>query len=205
LSRPGKRALDLVVVTPMIVLLSPLLVLVAVIVKFTSRGPVLFRQERVGVNGRPFTLLKFRSMIVTDDDTALREIVQLELAGERSAQGGSFKVLDDPRVTRVGRVMRSTSIDELPQLFNVLRGEMSLVGPRPALQWEADIFPPEYQRRTTVPPGITGLWQVSGRSTLGTLDMLRLDVEYVDTWSLGMDLRILMRTLPVLVRGDGAR
>jgi lipopolysaccharide/colanic/teichoic acid biosynthesis glycosyltransferase len=108
-------------------------------------------------------------------------------------------------VTRVGRVMRSTSIDELPQLFNVLRGEMSLVGPRPALQWEADIFPPEYQRRTTVPPGITGLWQVSGRSTLGTLDMLRLDVEYVDTWSLGMDLRILMRTLPVLVRGDGAR
>jgi lipopolysaccharide/colanic/teichoic acid biosynthesis glycosyltransferase len=205
LSRPGKRALDLVVVTPMIVLLSPLLVLVAVIVKLTSRGPVLFRQERVGLDGRPFTLLKFRSMIVTDDDTALREIVQLELAGERSAQGGSFKVLDDPRVTRVGRVMRSTSIDELPQLFNVLRGEMSLVGPRPALQWEADMFPPEYQRRTTVPPGITGLWQVSGRSTLGTLDMLRLDVEYVDTWSLGMDLRILMRTLPVLVRGDGAR
>jgi lipopolysaccharide/colanic/teichoic acid biosynthesis glycosyltransferase len=205
LSRPGKRVLDLVVVTPMIVLLSPLLVLVAVIVKLTSRGPVLFRQERVGLDGRPFTLLKFRSMIVTDDDTALREIVQLELAGERSAQGGSFKVLDDPRVTRVGRVMRSTSIDELPQLFNVLRGEMSLVGPRPALQWEADIFPPEYQRRTTVPPGITGLWQVSGRSTLGTLDMLRLDVEYVDTWSLGMDLRILMRTLPVLVRGDGAR
>jgi lipopolysaccharide/colanic/teichoic acid biosynthesis glycosyltransferase len=189
----------------MIVLLSPLLVLVAVIVKLTSRGPVLFRQERVGLDGRPFTLLKFRSMIVTDDDTALREIVQLELAGERSAQGGSFKVLDDPRVTRVGRVMRSTSIDELPQLFNVLRGEMSLVGPRPALQWEADMFPPEYQRRTTVPPGITGLWQVSGRSTLGTLDMLRLDVEYVDTWSLGMDLRILMRTLPVLVRGDGAR
>jgi lipopolysaccharide/colanic/teichoic acid biosynthesis glycosyltransferase len=205
LSRPGKRVLDLVVVTPMIVLLSPLLVLVAVIVKLTSRGPVLFRQERVGLDGRPFTLLKFRSMIVTDDDTALREIVQLELAGERSAQGGSFKVLDDPRVTRVGRVMRSTSIDELPQLFNVLRGEMSLVGPRPALQWEADMFPPEYQRRTTVPPGITGLWQVSGRSTLGTLDMLRLDVEYVDTWSLGMDLRILMRTLPVLVRGDGAR
>jgi lipopolysaccharide/colanic/teichoic acid biosynthesis glycosyltransferase len=204
-SRVSKRVLDLVIVVPTLAILSPLLALTAFLVKFTSRGPALFRQERIGANGKPFTLLKFRSMVVTSDDSALREAIRLELAGERAPENGSFKIADDPRITRIGKIIRSTSIDELPQLFNVLRGEMSLVGPRPALSWEVEAFPPEFRRRTMVPPGITGLWQVSGRSTLGTLDMLRLDLEYVDTWSLSRDLQILARTLPTVVRGDGAR
>jgi lipopolysaccharide/colanic/teichoic acid biosynthesis glycosyltransferase len=132
-------------------------------------------------------------------------VVRLELAGQRAEEDGSFKIHEDPRITLVGRWLRRTSVDELPQLLNVVRGEMSLVGPRPALVWEAELFPPEYRRRTDVLPGITGLWQVRGRSRLSTLDMLRLDVEYADTWSLRQDLSILLRTLPVVLRGDGAR
>jgi lipopolysaccharide/colanic/teichoic acid biosynthesis glycosyltransferase len=204
---PAKRVLDLAVVVPLLVVLSPLLALVAVLVKCTGRGPVFFRQTRIGLQGEPFTMLKFRTMVVgDDDDTALREAVQQELNGEAVAgDGGSFKLDNDPRITPVGRWLRATSIDELPQLINVVRGEMSLVGPRPSLDWEADLFPPEYRVRTAVPPGITGLWQVRGRSRLTTLDMLRLDREYVDNWSLWTDVRILVETVPTLVRGDGAR
>jgi lipopolysaccharide/colanic/teichoic acid biosynthesis glycosyltransferase len=204
-ARAQKRVLDLVLALPAAVLVAPLFAIVAALVKVTSAGPVLFRQERVGSGGRTFVMFKFRSMVVTDDDRALREMIRDELAGNAVATHGSFKLAADPRVTRVGRVLRATSIDELPQLINVLRGEMSLVGPRPALTWEAGAFPEEFRRRTTVPPGITGLWQVSGRSRLDTLDMLRLDLEYIDTWSLRSDLRILARTLPAVVRGDGAR
>jgi lipopolysaccharide/colanic/teichoic acid biosynthesis glycosyltransferase len=144
-------------------------------------------------------------MVVNDDDSALRDAVQRELDGTREEEDGSFKLADDPRVTPVGRLLRRTSFDEVPQLFNVLLGQMSLVGPRPALPWEVALFPPELRRRHEVLPGLTGLWQVSGRSRLGTPDMLRLDVEYVDSWSLGLDLSILVRTVPVLLRGDGAR
>ncbi len=135
----------------------------------------------------------------------MREAIRRELAGERAPDAdGSFKV-DDPRITRIGKWLRTTSLDELPQLINVVRGEMSIVGPRPALEWEVEMFPVEYRRRTEVPPGITGLWQVSGRSTLTTADMLRLDIEYVDNTSLGRDVRILAGTIPTLVRRDGAR
>lgn len=200
-----KRALDLVVTVPIVLLLSPLFALVAVLVKLTSRGPVLFRQQRIGMGDEPFMMLKFRSMVASTDESAHRETIYLELAGARVPDAGSFKLADDPRVTRVGRILRATSIDELPQLINVLRGDMSLVGPRPALPWEVDVFPAEFRRRTTVSPGITGLWQVNGRSRVGTLDMLRMDLEYVDTWSLSKDLQILVRTFPVVVRGDGAR
>ncbi len=201
----GKRTLDIVGSTFGLLVLAPLLAVVAVLVRLTSPGPALFRQERVGAGGRSFTLVKFRTMVVNDDDSALREAVQRELDGTREEEDGSFKLLDDPRVTPVGRWLRRTSLDEVPQLVNVLLGQMSLVGPRPALPWEADLFPSDLRRREEMPPGLTGLWQVSGRSRLGTPDMLRLDVEYVDSWSLGLDLSILVRTVPVLLRGDGAR
>jgi lipopolysaccharide/colanic/teichoic acid biosynthesis glycosyltransferase len=201
----GKRAIDVVGSAVGLLLLAPLLVVVAIAIRLTSSGPALFRQERVGARGRTFTMVKFRTMVVNDDDSALREAVQGELDGTRQEEEGSFKLHDDPRVTSVGRWLRRTSFDEVPQLLNVLFGHMSLVGPRPALPWEAALFPPELRRREEVPPGLTGLWQVSGRSRLGTPDMLRLDVEYVDTWSLGLDLSILFRTVPVLLRGDGAR
>ena len=190
----AKRLLDVVCAAGAIVVLSPLMLIVAVLVKCTSRGPILFRQERVGAGNSRFMMLKFRSMIVNDDDSALREAVRLELAGSREATNGSFKLANDPRITRVGKWIRATSIDELPQLFNVLRGEMSMVGPRPALPWEADLFPAEFALRTAVRPGITGLWQVSGRSTLSTLEMLELDVEYVETRSLVGDIGIMLRT-----------
>lgn len=200
-----KRAVDVTAAAAALAVLSPLLAVVVVLIRLTSRGPVLFRQERLGWQGRPFTVLKFRTMVVNDDDSALREIVQRELTGAREEEVGSFKLHADPRITRVGRWLRRTSLDEVPQLINILRGQMSLVGPRPALAWEAELFPPEFRRRTDVPPGLTGLWQVRGRSRLSTPEMLRLDVEYVDTRSLGLDLSILLRTPPAVLRGDGAR
>jgi lipopolysaccharide/colanic/teichoic acid biosynthesis glycosyltransferase len=204
----AKRLLDLVVAIPLLLVLSPLIAIVAVLVKLTSPGPVFHRQARVGLQGEPFTMLKFRTMVVVDGDdhAALREAIRRELNGEAVAgSSGSFKLDNDPRVTALGRWLRATSIDELPQLVNVVRGEMSLVGPRPSLGWEAEMFPPEYRVRTAVPPGITGLWQVRGRSRLTTLDMLQLDREYVDNWSFWTDVRILVETVPTLVRGDGAR
>jgi len=202
----SKRLLDLVIAVPTLVVLSPVFALAGVLVKATSKGPILFRQERIGWRGDPFSMLKFRTMVLNDDDTALREINRQEITGERSVgEGGSFKLQNDARITRVGGWLRATSLDELPQLVNVARGQMSLVGPRPALAWEVELFPHEYRCRTDVLPGITGLWQVSGRSRLSMLDMLRLDTEYRDHQSLALDLRILLRTLPAIIRGDGSR
>lgn len=205
--RGGKRILDLAITLPLLAILSPLLLAIAIAIKLTSRGPVLFRQSRVGIGNEPFTMLKFRSMIVSapSDDRALREAFHQELAGTRAPENESFKLDADPRVTRVGRIIRATSLDEITQLFNVVRGEMSLVGPRPALDWEAEAFPAEFQRRTDALPGITGLWQVSGRSRLSTPEMLELDLEYIDRQSLWLDIQILFRTIPVVIRGDGAR
>lgn len=199
------RVVDVVVAALVLLLALPLLLVVAVWIRLDDGGPALFRQERVGRSGRPFTLYKFRSMSVGNDDGALRQLIEAELRGECTLRDGSTKVHADPRVTRPGRLLRSTSLDELPQLLNVLRGEMSLVGPRPCLVWEADLFPAGYADRFSVRPGITGLWQVSGRSTLGTLDMLRLDVAYVRTRRLWLDLMILGATLGTLVHSDGAR
>jgi lipopolysaccharide/colanic/teichoic acid biosynthesis glycosyltransferase len=139
------------------------------------------------------------------DDRALRDLIARELRGEDTVEGGSAKLNNDPRVTRTGAFLRRTSLDELPQLINVVRGEMTLVGPRPCLDWEADMFPPEFASRFSVPPGLTGLWQVSGRSTMGTLEMLELDVVYVRSRSLRSDLGILLRTVPALLRSSGAR
>jgi lipopolysaccharide/colanic/teichoic acid biosynthesis glycosyltransferase len=203
----AKRALDLVITVPLLVLISPLLLLIAIAIKLNSRGPVLFRQARIGLNEEPFTMLKFRSMVVNapSNDGAHRQAFADELAGVREAEDESFKLHDDPRVTRVGRWLRASSLDEITQLFNVVRGEMSLVGPRPALDWEHEMFAPEFRRRTDVLPGITGYWQVNGRSKLSTPDMLALDLEYVDRYSIWLDIQILCKTPLTVIRGDGAR
>ena len=194
--RGARRALDVAGALTGLVATAPLLLGIALWVRSESPGPALFRDVRVGAGGRPFTLYKFRSMRLGGDDRAHRELIEAELRGEDTQQQGSTKLADDPRVTRSGRFLRRTSLDELPQLINVLRGEMSLVGPRPCLPWEAELFPPEFAGRFAVRPGMTGLWQVSGRSTVGTLDMLRLDLQYVRDRRFSLDLRILLWTVP---------
>ena len=200
-----RRLVDIVGSAVALVLLAPFLLAIAVWIRLDSRGPALLRQTRVGLDREPFTFYKFRSMRVAGDDRIHRQLIEAELRGENTAQDGSTKVHRDARITRSGRFLRRTSLDELPQLVNVLLGNMTLVGPRPCLPWEADMFPGEFAARFTVRPGLTGLWQVRGRSRLTTLDMLRLDVEYVRTRAVGVDARILLATVPALLRRDGAR
>jgi lipopolysaccharide/colanic/teichoic acid biosynthesis glycosyltransferase len=192
------------VVVALLVLMIPML-LIAMAIRWGSPGPAFYRQQRIGRGGRPFTMYKFRTMRVGGSDAQHRELIARELRGEDTSVNGSWKIDCDPRVTRVGSFLRRTSLDELPQLINVLRGQMSLVGPRPCLDWEAEMFPPRFAERFDVPPGLTGLWQVSGRSTMGTLEMLELDLAYVRGWSFWSDLGILLRTVPALLRGHGAR
>jgi lipopolysaccharide/colanic/teichoic acid biosynthesis glycosyltransferase len=201
----AKRAADIVISLAAIAILIPLLLLLWLLVRSTSKGPALFRQERLGRNKDPFTLLKLRTMYVDNDDRIHRDYVAGLLSSDGAAVAGAsglFKLDADPRVTPLGAWLRRTSLDELPQLINVLKGEMSLVGPRPVLSWEADLFDPPYQQRFTVKPGITGLWQVSGRSRLSMRDALQLDVEYVTRRSFMFDLAILFRTVPALFGGD---
>ena len=200
-----RRAVEVVIAAVGLVLLAVPMLAVAVLIRLTSPGPALFRQDRVGLGKKVFTLYKFRTMRVGGDDSALRDLIARELRGEDSRVGGSTKLGSDTRVTRFGSWLRRTSLDELPQLINVLKGDMALVGPRPCLAWEAAMFPARFAPRFTVRPGMTGLWQVRGRSALGTLDMLRLDVEYVRARSLRTDLAILAGTIPSLARGGGAR
>jgi exopolysaccharide biosynthesis polyprenyl glycosylphosphotransferase len=187
-ARRVKRAVDIIGSATLLALLSPVLLLIAVIIKLTSPGPVLFRQLRAGVGGRPFTMLKFRTM-VTDADAQ-----KWQLQAHNEADGPIFKIRADPRVTRVGRVLRRTSLDELPQLLNVVRGEMSLVGPRPFPVDESARIGDSARRRFDVPPGMTGLWQVSGRSDLNYDDLCHLDLLYVSAWSLWWDFRIMLQT-----------
>jgi len=193
-----KSVVDWVSALAITLLLSPVLLVIAALVKLTSRGPVLYRQERVGLNGRPFTLLKFRSM-GEGADSRLADLAHLN-----QGNGPLFKVKGDPRVTRVGGVLRPHSLDELPQLLNVLRGDMSLVGPRPPLPTEANSYEAHVRRRLYVKPGLTGLWQVSGRSNLNWEESVRLDLYYVENWSLTGDFMILARTARVVFTGDGA-
>lgn len=203
----AKRALDLGVGLMATIIVGPLLLLLCGLVRWTSPGPALFRQERLCRDKRPFTLLKLRTMRVGSDDQIHRDFVAGLLRDDQRAAGernGLYKLDNDPRVTGLGSWLRRTSLDELPQLLNVLKGEMSLVGPRPSLPWEAEIYPDEYQQRYQVKPGMTGLWQVSGRSRLSAREGLELDVEYVRTRSFVLDIAILVRTLPALFRG-GAR
>jgi exopolysaccharide biosynthesis polyprenyl glycosylphosphotransferase len=194
-----KRIFDLLVATAALLVLLPLFALVAVAIRLDSKGPVLFKQPRVGLNKRIFTMYKFRSMY-QDAETRLKEIEHLN-----EAQGPIFKMARDPRVTRVGRVLRRTSIDELPQLFNVLLGHMSLVGPRPMSLRDVEQFSLGIQRRRfSVRPGLACLREVSGRSRLPFDRWLQLDLEYIDRWSLWLDVKILLRLIPAVIKGDGA-
>lgn len=197
-SLPFKRLIDVVGASSALFLLAPLLLLLALVIRVDSRGPALFRQRRIGAHGKPFTILKFRSMVAD---------AEAQLAALRHRNQGSgvlFKLQDDPRVTRVGKLIRKYSLDELPQFVNVLRGEMSLVGPRPALPSEVAAYDRRALRRLTVRPGITGAWQVGGRSDLDWDQGLSLDLDYIDHWSHSRDIRILMRTATHMIRPRGA-
>jgi len=199
LTSRGKRALDLVAAGVLLTLSSPLWLLIACAIKATSRGPVLFRQERIGAGGRPFTLYKFRTMRNGASEHLHRQFVtEMITSGMTSMTvspvNGTFKLSRDDRVTRVGRILRKTSIDELPQLINVLLGDMSLVGPRPPIHYEVARYEPWQRERLAVRPGITGLWQVSGRNRLSYNEMCQLDLAYIRGWSIGKDLAIILRT-----------
>jgi exopolysaccharide biosynthesis polyprenyl glycosylphosphotransferase len=195
---PLKRAFDVLAASLGLLLLAPLFGIVALLIRLDSPGPIFYRQCRLGKHGQPFWILKFRSMY-QDADRRLAE-----LRAHNEATGPLFKMRADPRVTRVGRVLRRTSIDELPQLINVLRGEMSLVGPRPPLPDEVEQYEDWQFGRLRANPGITGLWQVSGRSQVPFQDMVRLDLHYIRNWSLGLDVEILLRTIPAVLTSRGA-
>ncbi|GIG61516.1 hypothetical protein Lfu02_58880 [Longispora fulva] len=194
----AKRVFDVLAGAVCVLVFLPLLLVAALLVRLSSPGDVIFRQSRLGRDGEPFVMYKFRTMVANCDDAILRDLVTTEL------RDGAVRPITDPRVTRVGRVLRRASIDELPQLFNVLRGEMSLVGPRPMLDWELELLDPGYRRRLAVRPGITGLWQVSGRNRLTLTQRMALDLRYVDEHTFGMDLRILARTVIVVLSAGGA-
>ena len=195
----AKRSFDVAGAVLGLVLTAPVLLVAAVAVKLDSRGPIVFRQIRVGRDSEPFSVLKLRTM-VSDAEERLAELRELN-----EADGPLFKMADDPRITRVGKLLRVTSLDELPQLWNVLRGDMSLVGPRPALPHETEEWDALLAQRLRVKPGITGMWQVSGRSDTSFEDYTRLDLYYVDNWSLATDLAILAKTVPVVALRKGAR
>ena len=205
-SRAVKRMIDMTGAALALLMGAPLFLLIAVAVKLSSAGPVLFRQQRVGRYGRPFTFLKFRSMRVNNRADIHKEYVKRLIAGEaQGGAGGAFKITNDPRVTPLGKWLRRTSLDELPQFINVLRGEMSLVGPRPPLPYEVEAYDVWHRRRLLeARPGITGLWQVNGRSRTKFDDMVRLDLRYAREQSLLLDLKILLRTPAAVLSGDGA-
>ena len=204
LSAVRKRALDLGAAIALLAVLSPVWLLCGILIKLSSRGPVIFRQERVGVGGKPFTVYKFRTMHVDTSDTVHRDFVTRYILGSLSLDaGGAYKLPRDQRVTAIGRVLRKLSLDEVPQLINVLRGEMSLVGPRPPLQYEVDNYEAWQLARLSIRPGITGLWQISGRNRLSFAEMCELDIEYIRTWSLRRDLSIMVRTPWVMLVDAG--
>lgn len=195
-----KRLIDVIGASLAIIALAPLMIAAAAAIRLTSPGPIIFDQYRYGLNRRPFRMFKFRTMV------AHAERLQAQLEEFNEAEGPVFKITSDPRVTRIGRLLRRTSIDELPQLFNVLRGEMSLVGPRPLPLRDVERFTcAADMRRFSVRPGLTCLWQISGRSNVGFREWVSLDLKYIDGWSLALDLAILARTIPVVLRGTGAQ
>jgi lipopolysaccharide/colanic/teichoic acid biosynthesis glycosyltransferase len=211
LGRATKRMIDVLGSLALLVLLSPVFLVIAAAVKLTSRGPTLFRQQRVGEHGTPFTFLKFRSMYVNNDATQHKEYVRQLIAGQAAKQPtngageGVYKLTNDPRITPVGSFLRRTSLDELPQFLNVLRGDMSLVGPRPPVPYEVDSYAIWHRRRLLeAKPGITGLWQVQGRSRVGFDDMVRLDLRYARNCSPWLDLKILLQTPKAVIAGNGA-
>ncbi|HET7388445.1 MAG TPA: sugar transferase [Nocardioidaceae bacterium] len=194
----GKRVFDVVTASLALIVLSPLMLAIAVAIKLHDGGPVLFRQPRVGRSGERFGMWKFRSMVLD------AECHEAQMRQDQGHEGALWKMRDDPRITSLGRFIRRNSIDELPQLFNVLRGEMSVVGPRPQQAWEVDTYEVDVRRRLLVRPGLTGLWQVSGRSSLSWSDAVRLDLYYVDNWSMTSDLVIIAKTVRAVVCSSGA-
>lgn len=206
-----KRAIDVTLSSVFLALLLPVFGVIALLIKLTSKGPVLFRQTRIGQHGKPFTFLKFRSMYVNNDPSIHKEYVSRLIAGEPDVghnEGNKaklYKIKNDPRITTFGKFLRKTSLDELPQFLNVLRGEMSVIGPRPPVPYEFERYDIWHRRRVLeIKPGITGLWQVSGRSRTSFDDMVRLDLQYARTWSLWLDLKILLQTPAAVLMGDGA-
>lgn len=206
-----KRISDIATATIALTIVSPLLAIIAVWIKLDSKGKVFFRQERVGMDGRVFLCYKFRSMRQDADEDVHREAYEKNIGGEEAANAGDEtapvygKVKDDPRITRAGRFLRRSSLDELPQLFNVLKGDMSIVGPRPPIPYEVAGYKLWHRKRLDMKPGITGLWQVSGRNRLTFDEMVRTDLFYIENWSLWLDMKIILLTLPAVFRGDGAR
>ncbi|HZP27018.1 MAG TPA: sugar transferase [Dehalococcoidia bacterium] len=202
-----KRVLDLALALPALIVLAPLMALTALAIKLDSRGPVFFRQERLGLEGEAFTMFKFRSMFDDTPDAEHRRAIEAFARGEPIAiedGRGTYKPKQDARVTRVGRFLRASGLDELPQLFNVLRGEMSIVGPRPAIPYELDLYANWAYRRFAVRPGITGLWQVRRNDATNLEEMIRLDIEYVDKVSPLLDLKLIGATIPrIFFRGWG--
>ena len=205
-----KRSIDVLGSLLALVLASPLFLIIAAAIKLSSRGPVFFRQTRLGQYGKKFTFFKFRSMYAATDHTIHEQYVSSYIAGTLATEGQDnhttvYKMTNDPRVTRIGKVLRRMSLDEFPQFFNVLRGQMSLVGPRPPLPYEYERYGVWHKRRLlAVKPGITGLWQVSGRSKVPFDEMVRLDLEYAKSWSVWMDIKILFRTPLAVLNSDGA-
>lgn len=207
-SRLLKRTFDIVVSALAIVLFFPLWLLLAVLIRFDSKGPVLYTQERVGMDGRLFLVFKFRTMKAGADSEAHREYQRAFIAGRAEANLGdvnrpTYKLTADPRITRVGKVLRRTSLDEVPQLINVLMGDMSIVGPRPPIPYEVEAYELWHRKRLDMKPGLTGLWQVSGRNRLPFEEMVRLDLFYIENWSLLLDLKIILRTGLVMLGGEG--
>lgn len=204
-----KRALDLVLGAVILVLVSPVMLLITLLVKQSSPGPVLFVQERLGRDGQPFRFYKFRSMAHNSDDAIHRQFAAMFINGDKSGCAESnegeevFKLKRDPRITPIGGFLRRTSLDELPQLFNIVKGEMSLIGPRPPIAYELENYQPWHMERLKAVPGLTGLWQVSGRSSVSFEEMVRLDVRYINEWSPLLDLKILLKTVPVVLKGTG--
>jgi exopolysaccharide biosynthesis polyprenyl glycosylphosphotransferase len=195
----AKRTLDILISATALILLAPLMLLIALLIRLESPGPVFFRQIRLGRYGKPFIMYKFRSMRCNAQE------LQPLLMHMNEKQGGAFKIRHDPRMTRIGRFLRKYSLDELPQLFNVLKGDLSLVGPRAMAPYDVNRFDDvSYYRRFAVPQGCTGLWQVSGRSNLTFEEWMRLDLYYVDNISFWLDLKILLKTIPAILKGDGA-
>lgn len=204
-----KRISDIAISSLIFILSAPLWIIIAILIKLDSKGPILFKQERVGMDGRVFLCYKFRTMFADADENLHREAYEKNIKGQKEANVGNEekpvfgKVKNDPRITKIGRFLRRTSLDELPQFLNVLRGEMSVVGARPPIPYEVESYEIYHRRRLDMKPGITGLWQVSGRNRISFEEMVRIDLFYIENWSLWLDLKIILLTLPAMLRGDG--
>ena len=204
-----KRGVDIVFSLLVLIIGFPFFLAIALLIKITSKGPVFFAQKRIGENGEEFTLYKFRTMRVGADDSIHREFTRnfilgkMDKSGLDVKKGSVYKITNDPRVTGIGSFLRRTSLDELPQFINILKGEMTIVGPRPPLPYEYEYYDDWHKLRLKVKPGLTGLWQVSGRSSVPFNEMVMLDLYYIENWSLLLDFRIMLQTIPVMFRGSG--